>query len=90
MNRGSWTEIWGETDPIERLEHELALLAGRYSQLRTDERVTLTDPSYPKQSETFPIQLLTDEVSGKVWKYGLNEITNGIYALIYRPLDNPK
>ncbi|MDB5587812.1 MAG: hypothetical protein JWP26_2782 [Devosia sp.] len=85
----AWTERWGISGEMAEVERELGLVPGRYSQQPTDERVTLPDPIYPKQSQTFFIDLMTDAVTGKVWKLGLNEITNGVYALIYQPFGNP-
>ncbi|MET3899354.1 hypothetical protein ABIB57_003309 [Devosia sp. UYZn731] len=85
----AWTERWGISGEMAQVERELGLVPGRYSQRPTDETVTLPDPIYPTQSQTFGIDLMTDEITGKVWKYGLNEITNGVYALIYQPAALP-
>jgi hypothetical protein len=82
-----WTQRWGIDGDMAQVERELGLVAGRYSRQRTDETVTLPDPHYPSQSQTFPIALMTDTDTGRRWKYGLNEITNGVYALIYQPAD---
>ena len=85
-----WTELWGISGDMAAVERELGLVPGRYRGNYTNEVVVLRDPHYPSQQQSFRIQLLTDEVSGKVWQYGLNEITNGIYALIYQPFGTPQ
>ena len=86
----SWTELWGINGDMATLEVELGLVRGRYRTSYTDETVMLPDPHYPSQRQSFHIELLTDEVGGKVWKFALEEITNGIFALIYQPAENLK
>ncbi|MDB5528713.1 MAG: hypothetical protein JWR51_1816 [Devosia sp.] len=85
----SWTELWGITGDMAAVERELGLTPARYRATYTNEVVVLPDPHYPSQRQSFRIQLLTDEASGKVWKFALDEITNGVYALIYQPFGNP-
>jgi hypothetical protein len=84
----SWTELWGITGDMTAVEQELGLVRGRYEATYTNEIVVLPDPHYPSQQQSFRIQLLTDEASGKVWRFALEEITNGIYVLIYQPFGN--
>lgn len=84
-----WTQLWGIDGDTAQVERELGLVHGRYRVARTAERVTLPDPHYPTQSQTFSIELMTNEVTGKAWKAGLTEITNGVYALIYQSAAEP-
>lgn len=86
----AWTQLWGITGDMAAVERELGLVPGRYRGTYTGETVVLPDPHYPSQRQSFRIELLSDEASGKAWKFGLNEITNGIYALIYQPVENRK
>ena len=79
-----WTELWGINGDRAELESAMSLVPGRYTSQRTAESVVLPDPHYPTQSQRFAIELLTDAASGQVWKFGLTEITNGVYALIYQ------
>lgn len=84
MNRGGWTEIWGELNPTERLESELGLVAGQYRMDETGQHFSLTDPIYG-ESKPFAEESLTDRLTGKRWRVCITEITNGVYALLYQP-----
>ena len=87
MDRGRWTEIWGETDEIGRLERELRLVPGGYSSVRLDRRFALTDPSYGRDV-AFTEELLTDHANGKRWRVCISEISNGVSAILYQPSDD--
>src|SRR5690606_29521313 len=83
MDRGGWTEIWGEIDPTGRLESALGLVAGRYQLDRTERHFTLTEPG-SGESRSFREDALLDRESGKRWRVCISEITNGVYALLYQ------
>lgn len=83
MDRGRWTEIWGETDEVGRLERELGLVPGRYTQIRSDHRFTLSDPVYGGDV-SFNEELVTDLESGKQWRVCISEISSGVSAILYQ------
>ena len=83
----SWNERWGFGGDMAEIERELGLLPGRYYSASTGEIVTLRDPQYPAQTHNFSISRLVDGATGHVWNLGLCEISNGIYAMIWRRAD---
>jgi hypothetical protein len=83
MNRDGWTEIWGELDPTGRLENELGLLTGQYRMEPIGQHFSLTDPIYG-ESKPFTTERLLNLLSGQCWQVCITEITNGVYALLYK------
>lgn len=83
MDRNGWTEIWGELEPVERLETELGLLSGHYRMQATEHHFSLSDPIYG-ESKSFTIERLFNLLSGQCWQVCMTEITNQVYALLYK------
>lgn len=78
-----WMEVWGISDERAWYENALDLTPGHYRLDRTDKTITRTD--FRGESHRFSLERLTDDLTSKVWTIGASEVSNGVYAVIYKP-----
>jgi hypothetical protein len=78
-----WMEVWGISDERAWYENALELTSGHYRLDRTDETIERTD--FRGESHCFSIDRLSDALTPNVWDVGISEVSNGVYAVIYKP-----
>jgi hypothetical protein len=83
-----WMEVWGISDDRGWYEHALELTAGAYRLERTSESVERTD--FRGETRSFSIERLFDDLTSNVWSIGSREVSNGVYAVIYKPYTDQK